>query len=65
MSCHAEPGSNAAPPIDFTDYATAVSYVDDILQRVSNGTMPPPGEGEISAQQLELIVRWQSSGMSP
>ena len=64
MQCHAAPGSNGAPPVAFDEHTTAVEYIDLMVSRISDGSMPPPGFDPITADELEIILRWQTSGLA-
>lgn len=56
-SCH-EDGANGAPTIDFTDYGQALLHADKALERMKEGTMPPPGSPAVPKEQLQLITDW-------
>ncbi|MBM4376960.1 MAG: c-type cytochrome [Deltaproteobacteria bacterium] len=56
-SCH-EKGTNGAPAKDFTDYETAVALGAKVLERLKDGSMPPPGSPPMPKEQLALIAEW-------
>ena len=61
--CHAG-GENAAPPIAFDDYATAVAYGDRVVARITNtaSPMPPRTATPLPAEAIDTLVRWQLAG---
>lgn len=60
--CH-EAGISGAPKHDFTNYSVALPLADDIIARISNGTMPP--SGPLPAEEYETLIRWYTTGQAP
>jgi uncharacterized membrane protein len=63
--CHAPPGANDAPPIDFLDYDVAVAKSAQVAQRIGTGQMPPASATPLPADSHQIILRWIASGASP
>ncbi len=65
MSCHAAPGSNGAPAVDFLDYDVAVARKVQVVQRVGTSQMPPASAPALHADSLQILLRWYASGVKP
>lgn len=61
--CHAT--GVAAPKRDFSEYGTAASLAETIVERVATGVMPPPPNPGLTSDQLDLLVRWLDGGLAP
>lgn len=56
--CHV---SGSSVP-NFTTYSGVSSRAQNIKLRSGNGTMPPPGNPDLTAQQVQLIACWVDDG---
>jgi mono/diheme cytochrome c family protein len=65
-SCHAT-GANYAPQIDLETYATARSWAQASLRRITDTLAPmPPASAEIlTPAQYDVVVRWVEGGLLP
>jgi len=61
--CHAA-GVNGAPKHDYGDLDTVTTLLPSILIRLAQGSMPPSG-ARPSEEDVELLLRWARTGMSP
>lgn len=57
-NCH---GAGASQPV-FTTYAVIKTRAANIKVRTANGTMPPAGQPDLTANQIQLIACWVDSG---
>lgn len=53
--------------IDLSSKDSVQAHAQAIYEKVSDGSMPPPGAGEArwSAQMCERFKRWQAEGCPP
>lgn len=65
-SCHAT-GANYAPQIDFETYATARTWAQASLRRITDtlSPMPPVATETLTPAQYEIVVRWVDGGLLP
>ncbi len=56
-SCHGK-GTNGAPKIDLANYDAVTSLGDNLLERMKDGSMPPPGSPPVPKEQLQLFADW-------
>lgn len=56
--CHAT-ATNGAPKIDFESYDTFVDRVDNVLERVTEGTMPPATyDKKLPKEKIQILQDW-------
>ncbi len=55
--CHAG-GIKGAPKIDFETHAKMVEFADVVIERVADGSMPPPGYQAIPKEKYQIILDW-------
>ena len=51
--------------LDLASYDEVKMQAQDIVSRVSNGTMPPPPETSWSPDQVQRFQDWIDQGMRP
>jgi hypothetical protein len=66
QGCHL-PGGGEIPAIDFTNYDVAATYAGRIVDRVIDGAspMPPTSATPLGEAELDLLLRWVTSGTAP
>ncbi len=55
--CHAE-AKNGAPLIDFEAYEDMVEYTQIAIERIADGSMPPPGYQKMPKEKFQLLQDW-------
>ena len=55
--CHAE-AKKGAPQIDFESYDDMAFYADVAIERIEDGSMPPPGYQKIPKEKLQILKDW-------
>lgn len=65
-SCHTS-GAQYAPVLNFEDYATAKTWAQKSLQRLTDTLAPmPPASAEVlTPAQYDVVVRWIDGGLLP
>jgi hypothetical protein len=53
--------------MDLSDHDSVKAHADAIYTTVTNGTMPPPGDGEDrwTAEMCDRFKQWQTQGYPP
>jgi len=55
--CHTE-GKNGAPAIDYESYEKMVELTDQVILRIADGSMPPPGYQKVPKEKFQLLQDW-------
>ncbi|AKT37433.1 c-type cytochrome [Chondromyces crocatus] len=56
--CHGDK-AQGAPPMALESYDAMVDLIDIVLERVTNGSMPPPGyEKKLPNEKIQILVDW-------
>jgi hypothetical protein len=55
--CHAE-AKKGAPKIDFESYGPMVEHAAKVIERIADGSMPPPGYQKMPKEKFQLLQDW-------
>jgi len=65
LNCHGNPPTNAAPMSLLTSAEVKEAIQNrNLIGRIENGTMPPAGNPDLSAAQIQAVKDWEANNFA-